>query len=177
VPSEGPLGRAELLAALDREMRTISAQSVMLSQAIAERVGMNSSDLEALDLLFLHGPITAGRLAELTSLTTGAITGLVDRLERAGYVRRERDPQDRRRVIVQPLPKPQREIGPLYASMERAMGELFASYDDEQLALILDFAARANAITREEIATLRAGAFAASGTEEIERSSESARLG
>jgi DNA-binding MarR family transcriptional regulator len=150
--------RAELLAALDRAMRTISAQSVLFSQAAAERLGLNSTDMECLDLLNLNGPVPAGGLAELTGLTTGAITGVVDRLERAGYVRRERDPHDRRKVIVQPILERQAEAAPIFRPMAQAMDELFARYSDEELALILDFATRANAITLEQIARLRAEA-------------------
>ena len=128
----------------------------MLSHAVADRVGMNATDLEALDLLTMHGPMPAGRLAELTGLTSGAITGLVDRLERAGYARRERDPGDRRRIFVSSIPERLREIAPLYESMAGATAELLARYDDEELALLLDFATRANAMTLEEIARLRA---------------------
>jgi DNA-binding MarR family transcriptional regulator len=154
--SRRPSDRTELLAALDREMRTISAQSVLLSQAAAERLGMNSTDMECLDLLNLHGPVPAGRLAELTDLTTGAITGVIDRLERAGYARRERDPHDRRKVIVRPVLERQAEAAPIFEPLARAMAELFARYSDDELALILDFAGRANAITMEQIARLRA---------------------
>ena len=150
------LGRAELLAALDREMRTISAQSVLFSQAAADRLGLNPTDLECLDLLQLHGPLPAGRLAELTGLTTGAITGVVDRLERVGYVRRERDPHDRRKVIVQPVRARAAEAAPIFEPMGQAMAELFARYTDDELALILDFARRANVITLDQIARLRA---------------------
>jgi DNA-binding MarR family transcriptional regulator len=169
----GRLSRAELLVALDRELRTIGAQSVMLGHAVADRVDINSTDLEALDLLQLHGPITAGRLAELTGLTTGAITGLVDRLERAGYARRERDPRDRRRVIIRTIPERLREIAPLYESMARATAELLARYGDEELALILDFAARANALTLAEIAKLRAKATPADSPERAEAAGRS----
>ncbi len=156
-PESEPAGRAALLAALDRAMRLVSAQSVLFSQAAADRLGMNSTDIECLDLLVLNGAVPAGRLAELTGLTTGAITGVIDRLERAGYVRRERDPNDRRKVIVQPLPERLAAAGPVYLPMAQAMDELFASYTDEQLIVILDFATRANAITLENITRLRSG--------------------
>ena len=79
---------------------------------------MNPTDLESLDILARHGPMTAGRLAEMTGLTTGAITGLVDRLERRGYARREPHPTDRRSVIVQPLiENAERDLGPSYVGM------------------------------------------------------------
>jgi DNA-binding MarR family transcriptional regulator len=149
--------RAALLEALGQEMRKVSAQSVLLSQTVADRVGIHPTDLECLDILNWTGPVTAGRLAELTGLTTGAITGVVDRLERAGFAFRERDVHDRRKVIIQLSPSrdAERMIGPLYASLARRMDELFGGYSDAQLALILDFATRSNAIALEEITRLR----------------------
>ena len=101
--------RDALIRTLDREMRRISAQSVMFSQAVAERLDLNPTDLECLGIIGETGALTAGQLAELTGLTTGAITGVIDRLERAGYVRREQDASDRRRVIVQPVPETAQE--------------------------------------------------------------------
>jgi DNA-binding MarR family transcriptional regulator len=106
----------------------------------------------------MTGPITAGRLAELTGLTTGAITGVVDRLERAGYVRRVKDPRDRRRVIVELVSKKaMAEIAPLYAGMAQAVDKLCARYSDEQLAVVLDFVVHANPLTQEAITSLREG--------------------
>src|SRR5688572_6888591 len=95
--------RAHLLAALDEAIRRIGAQSVLLSQTIAAKAGLNSSDMECLDLLHLERSATPGRLTELTGLTSGAITALIDRLERAGFVRRVPNPDDRRSIIVEPL--------------------------------------------------------------------------
>lgn len=146
----------DLVTALDREMRRASAQSVLFSNAVAGQLGMNLTDLECLDLLNLNGPVTAGRLAELTGLTTGAVTGLVDRLERVGYVRRERDPNDRRKVIVRvEVEEAGRKIGPLFAPMARAMDDVFAGYGVEEIKLILDFTSKCNEVVREEIARLR----------------------
>ena len=150
---------AELRAALDQSLRKTSALSVLLSQAVADRIGMNPTDLEALDLLAMHGPIPAGRLAELTGLTTGAITGVVDRLEQAGYARREPDPTDRRRVIVRPLTEnAEREVAPLYVPLARAMEGLYGRYTDEELAVIVDFFTRVHDIALEQVARLRAEA-------------------
>jgi DNA-binding MarR family transcriptional regulator len=155
---ETSIDRAALLEALNDEFRLMSAQSVLLSQAVADRVGVHSTDLETMDILAIHGPLTAGRLAELTGLTTGAVTGLIDRLEAAGYVRREKDPRDRRRVIVQPdTERAMREIGPLYESISQAMADLCARYSDAELALVLDFTTRTNRLAPAEIARIRAG--------------------
>lgn len=151
--------RAELLRQLEQAVRQMSTQSVLFSQAVADRLGMSPSDLESLEILSWAGPITAGRLAELTGLTTGAITGIVDRLERAGFVRREQDPQDRRRVVLHlVLPEVERRIGSLHVSIQRANAEMAARYSDQELALILDFAARATQMAQQETAKLRADA-------------------
>lgn len=152
--------RARTLAQLDREVRTMGARSVMLSQAIATRLGISPADLETMDILSTNGPLTAGRLAELTGLTTGAITGMVDRLERSGFVRRKRDASDRRRVIVHLVPDRAQRIGKLFEPLARAMAELFERYSDEQLAAFVDFTQRGNAITLEHIARLERGGAA-----------------
>lgn len=151
--------RAATEAALNQVMREASAQGVLFSQAVADRVGMNPTDLESLDILARNGSMTAGRLAELTGLTTGAITGLIDRLERRGYARREPHPTDRRSVIVRPLiENAERDLGPAYVGMSEAVDELLSRYGDEHLAVILDFMARATAVTTEQIARLRSDA-------------------
>src|SRR6266581_7672060 len=96
-PGGGPL------AQLPTRWRVFANQTVLYTQAVAEQVGLNLTDLSCTGILTVEGPVTAGRLAELTGLTTGAITGAIDRMERAGYVRRESDPNDRRRVVVVPI--------------------------------------------------------------------------
>ena len=87
--------------------------------------------------------MTAGRLAELTGLTTGAITGVVDRMEKAGFVRRERDDSDRRKVFIAPVPERLVEIERFYVLMQRAMQELSDRYTDAELRLLLRFATEA----------------------------------
>src|SRR5215510_5893713 len=97
--------RAALVRELEDAMRRSSAQGVLYGQAVANVAGISGSDLECMDFLNLEGRATAGRLAEVTGLTTGAITGVVDRLENAGYVRRERDESDRRKVFIVIVPE------------------------------------------------------------------------
>jgi DNA-binding MarR family transcriptional regulator len=151
-----PAERERLLEALGREMQKLIAEVVLFNQAVADRLGMNPTDLQCLNMLLESGPVTAGRLAEETGLTTGAVTGVIDRLERAGYAWRERDPQDKRRVIVHPLPeRAGGEIGPLYASMGQSFAEMCSRYDEGELALILDFVRRSHPLNREETARLR----------------------
>ena len=105
--------RQELIAALNQTMRDASGTGVLYSQAVAERLGINATDLECLDHIVTKGPITAGALAEATGITTGAITGVIDRLERAGFAKREHDAEDRRKVQVHALPAVMKRIMPL----------------------------------------------------------------
>jgi DNA-binding MarR family transcriptional regulator len=102
--------------------------------------GISGSDLECLDFLNLEGSVTAGRLAEVTGLTTGAITGVVDRLEKAGLVRRERDEADRRKVFIVVVPEATAKIGQFYVPMQQAMHKVWSRYSEEELRLLLRFA-------------------------------------
>jgi DNA-binding MarR family transcriptional regulator len=157
--------RAELLAELARQIGWMGAGSVLLSQAVADRLGIHSTDVECLDILNrLAGeePMTAGRLAEITGLTTGAITGVIDRLERRGFAHREPDPSDRRRVLVIPnSERAMREFGPLYDPLAKAVSALMETYGDRDLAVMVDFATKANQLAQEHTARLRAEAAAA----------------
>jgi DNA-binding MarR family transcriptional regulator len=128
----------------------------MLNHAVAERLGLDPTAWECLTLLFEHGPVTAGRLAELTGLTTGAVTGLVDRLESAGYVRRERDPNDRRRVIVTLVPSALAGVMPLFEPMLVEMHASHARYSDEEMTAILGCLQDAADILRRHALRLRA---------------------
>ena len=104
----------------------------------------------------LQGPRTAGELARATGLSSGAITGLIDRLERAGYVARESDPTDRRRVVVRVRPESLTALNALYAPLQAASEDLNAGYSDEDLALIAGFMERNIAMARDFIAGLKA---------------------
>lgn len=134
-----PKARAALMEALEHAVRRSSALGVIFGQTVASRVGISSSDLECLDFLNLEGRVTAGRLAELTGLTTGAITGVVDRLEKAGFVRRERDEGDRRKVFIAAVPENIAKVGRFYEHMQRAVLKDWASYSDAELRLLLRF--------------------------------------
>jgi len=138
------MDRGELMAALERALRNVSGQAVLHSEAMAERLGINSTDLECLDIIILQGPVAAGELARASGLTSGAITGVIDRLHRAGLAKREPDPQDRRKVLVRVPPAVLQRILPIGEPMGRAAQAILSSYDDQQLALILDFLVRSH---------------------------------
>jgi DNA-binding MarR family transcriptional regulator len=132
--------RAALLQELQNAMRIGSSQGAVFAKIIADRAGISSADMDCIDFVNVEGRMTAGRLAELTGLTTGAITGVVDRLEKAGLVRRERDESDRRKVFIAPVPENLAKIGRLYEPMQQAMLKLWSSYSDAELRLLVRFA-------------------------------------
>jgi DNA-binding transcriptional ArsR family regulator len=137
-------------------MRRNGSIMQLLGQMSAERIGINVTDLNCLNIVALTGPMTAGELARATGLTTASITGVLDRLEDGGFVRRERDPKDRRRVIVTLNPGPGlREIGPTFGPLVKAWRDAAASYSDEELRLLLGFQRRFEGIVRDQLARLR----------------------
>jgi DNA-binding MarR family transcriptional regulator len=150
------MDRERLMAALERAPRNVSGQAVLHSEAMAERLGINSTDLECLDIIVMNGPLSAGALARASGLTSGAITGVIDRLQRAGLTKREPDPQDRRKVVVRVPPAVLQRILPIGEPMARAAQAILSSYDDQQLALILDFLERSHQSAVAVTTTLRA---------------------
>ncbi len=155
--SESLEKREALLEAFVREVRQLNGLSASFFRAAAARAGMNVTDLQVTDILDITGPTTAGQLAELMGLTTGAITGMIDRLEKASLVRRERDPNDGRRVIVTLAPGQDalRAAAPIFESIERSWDQIAAQYSDDELAFLLEFLKRSNSVSRDEIARLR----------------------
>ena len=132
--------RGVLMQELEHAMRKSSAQGAIYAAAVADSAGVSSSDMDCMDFLNLEGRITAGRLAELTGLTTGAITGVVDRMEKAGLVRRERDAEDRRKVFIVPVKESMANIGRLYEPLQRAMQKQSDRFTDAELKLLLRYA-------------------------------------
>ncbi|CAG7649869.1 MarR family winged helix-turn-helix transcriptional regulator [Paenibacillus allorhizosphaerae] len=137
------------------ELRHNSSRAVMLHQMIADQLGLNATDHKCLDYLNRSGPVTAGQLAELTGLTTGAITNVIDRLEQAGYVVRDKDPTDRRRVVVKPEPGGSGNISPLFESLFQSTLTLVSRYTEQESRVIVDFLKQCNEIALEEMNKLK----------------------
>jgi DNA-binding transcriptional ArsR family regulator len=134
------------------------AGSVMqlLGAASAERIGINVTDLNCLNILALGGRMTAGDLARQTGLTTASITGVLDRLEEAGFVRRERDPGDRRRVIVRlDAARGMRDVAPVFAPVVAAWRAVAAQYTEDELRFLLAFQDQLEQIMRDRLIELR----------------------
>ena len=147
-------GRQALAGRLMLALRRSSAAGVLHGQAVARRVGVNSSDLECLDLILMSGPSTAGEIARHTGLTSGAVTGLIDRLERLGLVERTADPADRRKVLVRVREDKIGPIAQLYAPLEKAMQSLLAGYSREELKVLIDFADKSGDLLQARVGEL-----------------------
>lgn len=147
----------DLRGELASELRQSNGLGASFFRAAAARSGMTVTDMQVIDILDVTGPATAGQLADLTGLTTGAITGMINRLEEAGLVRRERDPNDGRKVIVQLVPDKDKmqQIGPIFASIGKAWDDIASRYNDEQIVFLLEFLRQNNTLSRIEIIRLR----------------------
>ncbi|MGP4044687.1 MarR family winged helix-turn-helix transcriptional regulator [Streptomyces sp. 2A115] len=152
--------RERLLDELSAVSRRYMASYALFNQAVADHLKLHPTDLQCLNLLSLEdGPVTTGRIAELTGLTTGSATRLVDRLEKAGYVVRERDAADRRRVLVATVPERIAEFGRLWGRLSGRWYELFEGLEDHELALLIGHMGRTVEFTAGQITRLREGAL------------------
>jgi len=138
-----------------RSLRRVNLQGSFFGQTVAIRFGLSESDVEALSVLLDSGAATAGRLAELMGLTSGAVTRVIDRLEQAGYVRRVPDPADRRRVIVELIPEKMAAVQATMTQFGDKTAIEMGRYSDAELAVIDDFLTRMAAVTRDEANALR----------------------
>jgi DNA-binding MarR family transcriptional regulator len=149
--------RRERIAELSEDIgRELATKTMLFHSALADRLGLGATDLKCLDLLrAAQVPLTASNLVLLTGLTGGAITGVADRLEAAGFVERVRDPDDRRRWELRPKPDRQNEIAALFAPLSASMNKLCSAYDDGELDVIAGFLTGLGVILDEETERLR----------------------
>jgi DNA-binding MarR family transcriptional regulator len=147
----------EIIQAIVEKFREMSTETIMFHKAVADVLGLHITDHKCLDLIHRFGAMPAGRLGELTGLTTGAVTGIIDRLEEAGYARRTNDPKDRRRTIIEPIKnsKLERKIEMIFMPLHERMHKLLSSYSDRELAFLLDAMTEFIEQTREESKKLR----------------------
>jgi DNA-binding MarR family transcriptional regulator len=148
--------RAKLAEQFGAGVRRTGSLFQLMGQAAADRIGINATDLNCLNILSFRGEMTAGELARETGLTTASITGVTDRLEEAGFVRRERDPADRRRVVIRlVLEKGLAEVAPVFLPMVRDWQQMADRYTDDELRLIVDFYGRMEQVLRTHLLRLR----------------------
>jgi DNA-binding transcriptional ArsR family regulator len=157
----GPPERKQLAAEFGAGFRKTTSLIQLMGQAAADRIGLNATDLNCLNILSFSGEMTAGELARETGLTTASITGVADRLEEAGYVRRERDPRDRRRVVIRlVLESALRDVAPVFLPLILGWQAVVTQYTDDELRLIVEFYDQMEQVIRAHLARLRAPAGA-----------------
>src|SRR4030095_1771731 len=134
--------RRRLTRAIKESLRELSNQLSLLNHHVGTHVALKDVDLDCLELINRHGPLTPSALARRAGLHPATMTGILDRLERGGWVARERDPCDRRAVLVGVRRDRGGELFRLYAGMNTAMDQICAGYSDDQLELLADFLRR-----------------------------------
>jgi DNA-binding MarR family transcriptional regulator len=143
-----------LPAQVTGNLRALSTEIDRLDQAAADRYGLNRTDMRALDIVAQDGPLAPTDLARLLGFTTGGVTTVLDRLERAGYIRRRADAADRRRLVVEATAVTAARDLEVFGGLIRQTGDLLATYTDDQLAVIDDFLTRARQLTAAYASTL-----------------------
>ena len=155
-PTANESTRRELLKKLWELGRKMSTQTVFLHQAIAQSVGLNATDTKCIDLI-LRGPggsVTAGWLSDTTGLTTGAITHILNRLEKRQFIERVRDTRDRRKVFIRVRPESLESLIPKYEAMGSAYISIVEQYGDKELQLICDYLEKASEVSERELANM-----------------------
>jgi len=140
--SPAPRGRRQLTSSIKQSLRALSIQLSLLNHQVGARAGLNDVDLDSLDLIARFGPISPSALAERAALHPATLTGILDRLERGGWVARERSPSDRRSILVRALRDRNAELVRLYSGMNSSMTEICARYGDAELEVLADFLRR-----------------------------------
>jgi DNA-binding MarR family transcriptional regulator len=150
--------RNKIIHAINERFTEMSTETILFHQAVADILGFHITDHRCMHFLHTYGAMPAGRLAELTGLTTPAVTGIIDRLENRGYVRRTNDPKDRRRTIVEPIPnnKLEKKLEEIFTPFHEKMHKLLTSYSDSELAFLLDVMNKSIELTRGESKKFRA---------------------
>ena len=131
--------REDVLSEVAEELRLSGVTNDIADQVVADYLGLNRTDTRCLDIIERLDGVSAGRLASEAGLSTGAVTTVLDRLERAGYARRVQDPGDRRRVLVELTPAGQRELQELYAPLTDATMRQLEGYTTDEVSLVRDF--------------------------------------
>jgi DNA-binding MarR family transcriptional regulator len=152
------INRSEVLQRLSDLGRQISTQTVFLHQAIAQSAGLNATDTKCVDLILRceNEHVTAGWLSQQSGLTTGAVTHILDRLEKRHYIERVRDTEDRRRVFIRVKPESFKQLAPKYEAIGAAYKAMLEQFTDEELDLIRNYLEKTSEVSRHEMSKLTA---------------------
>ena len=134
--------RRRLASAIGQSLRELAIQLSLLNHQIGASLDLRDVDIDCLDLIDREGPLSPSKLARLAGLHPATITGILDRLERGEWIARERDPADRRAVLVRVRRERLPDLLRLYAGMNRSMNQIYAGYNETELKAIADFLQR-----------------------------------
>lgn len=155
MPQKKP-SKQELMIGIRDAGRQLSGVTIQFHHLVSERVGLSGADHKYLDILLQNGSMAAGKLASLSGLTTGAVTTMLDRLEKQGLVKRERDPSDRRKVIVVPNHQLTAEkLGPVFTTLEKKLAHANQNFTLEQLQTIQQYMENSTAVFAQMIDDLK----------------------
>jgi DNA-binding MarR family transcriptional regulator len=143
--------RSELAQQLRGEILAYLGAATEFNEGLAKKLKLSRTDLRSLDLIDRLGPLTAGRLAEESGLTTGAVTFILDRLEEAGMVIRRRDTEDRRRVWVEILPAARERLQGLQQPAAEEMRQVAQRFKADELAVVRDFMRQAKEVFQHQM--------------------------
>jgi DNA-binding MarR family transcriptional regulator len=135
--------RRRLAIEIGNSLRELNSQLSLLNYRVGAQVELRDVDLDCLDLIERLGPLSPSALARKAGLHPATITGILDRLERGGWIARERDPADRRAVLLRIVPERLPDLVRHYAGMNRSMNAIYAGYDESKLEVVADFLRRA----------------------------------
>jgi DNA-binding MarR family transcriptional regulator len=141
-PAEGSRERRRQIAEAKLALRELRIELAALNHRVGSRVEVKDADFDCLDIITRHGPLSPTALAQRTGVPLATMTGILDRLERGGWILRDRVAGDRRSVQVRGVPGRQRDILALYGGMNSSLDEILNSYSDDQIDLVIDFLGR-----------------------------------
>jgi DNA-binding MarR family transcriptional regulator len=149
--------RQTLIDEYNQAVQQAGTLTVLHTNAVSHKIGLSATEFEALDIVSRNQPVTAGNLAMFCGLTTGAITGLVDRLESAGFAKRSTDKTDRRRVLISTVENKRisKKVRELYRPMSEGFDHFVMEFSDEELAFLVDTQMRMNRMVETIIAKMQ----------------------
>ena len=153
--SSGNSKHQRLVQSVISSLRDLDGELDLMDQTIADALGLNRTDAQCMDIITRAGPVTPSALAQRIGLTGGAVTTILDRLEAGGWVRRRRDPQDRRRILVERNEAKARRVAYLFSDLQRATDHLAQGYSDSQLEAIIEFLASTTRLVSSHRAWLK----------------------
>lgn len=140
---------------LTMALREVRGGLLQVSGAVGDKFGLTLTEMEFLDLIARLAPVTPGTIAERTGINPATVTGILDRLEKGRWIRRERDGEDRRRVFVSPSAERVKDLGPRYGVMLKKLSDIYEGYNEQELRLLLDFLRKVRQAGEWSVAELR----------------------